>query len=434
MTTLRDPSDVLPLAPTISPGPTGLPGSTISPGSTGSPGPTPSSGLTSRAEPRTSVRTRASAKVAMLGAGQLARMTHQAAVDLNIDLVVLAESAEDSAVVAGAPFRLGSPSSFADIRATAEGADVVTFDHELVPSAHLRELEQLGYRLRPGPRALSLAQDKLEARSVLSASGLPVPAFFPVFSPRDAVDFAEEHGWPVVVKNPRGAYDGRGVHVVESEDQLAPLFAQAPPTSRAWLAEQFVDIAAELAILIARTERGHVALYPAVQTVQQAGICRHLVMPAPLPGAVVEQAERIAKSIADGIDATGILAVEMFLDTSGQLLVNELALRPHNSGHATIEACETSQFHQHLRAVLGWPLGATTLRSAAATVNLIGGRDAVGIADRLPLALGIRGAHVHLYGKAARPGRKLGHVTALGASTEQALETAQAAAALLTTP
>jgi 5-(carboxyamino)imidazole ribonucleotide synthase len=224
------------------------------------------------------------------------------------------------------------------------------------------------------------------------------------------------------------------VHVVESEDQLAPLFAQAPPTSRAWLAEQFVDIAAELAILIARTERGHVALYPAVQTVQQAGICRHLVMPAPLPGAVVEQAERIAKSIADGIDATGILAVEMFLDTSGQLLVNELALRPHNSGHATIEACETSQFHQHLRAVLGWPLGATTLRSAAATVNLIGGRDAVGIADRLPLALGIRGAHVHLYGKAARPGRKLGHVTALGASTEQALETAQAAAALLTTP
>ena len=400
----------------------------------------PSSGLAShhgavaRARPPARLRRRASAKVAMIGAGQLARMTHQAAVDLDIDLVVLAESAEDSAVVAGAPYRLGSPSSLADIRAMAAAADVVTFDHELVPSAHLTEMEKLGYRLRPGPPALSLAQDKLEARSVLSASGFPVPAFASVSSPGGVSAFAEEHGWPVVVKNPRGAYDGRGVHVVESEDELARLFAQAPPTSRAWLAEQFVDMAAELAILIARTAQGHVSLYPAVQTIQQEGICRHLLMPAPLPAPIVEQAGRMARSIADGIDATGMLAVEMFLDTRGQLFVNELALRPHNSGHATIEACETSQFHQHLRAVLDWPLGATTLRSAAATVNLIGGSDTVEVAGRLPLALGIRGAHVHLYGKAARPGRKLGHVTALGASTEDALGTAQAAAALLGAP
>lgn len=404
------------------------------PGDVHSSTPAGHNGAASWAPPPARLRRQASAKVAMIGAGQLARMTYQAAVDLDIDLIVLAESADESAVVAGAPYRLGSPSSLADIRAAAAGAEVVTFDHELVPSAHLTEMEKLGYRLRPGPPALSLAQDKLDARSVLSAAGFPVPAFAPVSSPGDVKTFAEEHGWPVVVKSPRGAYDGRGVHVVEGEDQLVRLFAQVPQANRLCLAEQFVDIAAELAILIARTAQGCVALYPAVQTIQQAGICRHLLMPPPLPAPIIEQAGRTAKSIADGIDATGILAVEMFLDTRGQLLINELALRPHNSGHATIEACETSQFHQHLRAVLDWPLGATTLRSAAATVNLIGGPDTVEVADRLPLALGIRGAHVHLYGKATRPGRKLGHVTALGASTEDALETAQAAAALLAKP
>ena len=155
-------------------------------------------------------------------------------------------------------------------------------------------------------------------------------------------------------------------------------------------------------------------------------------MPASLPAPVIDKAVRMAKSIADGIDATGVLAVEMFLDTRGRLLVDEIALRPHNSGHVTIEACETSQFHQHLRAVLDWPLGATTLRSPAATVNLISGTDTCDPSVRLPRALAVTGAHIHLYGKAPRPGRKLGHVTALGASTEQALETAQTVAALLT--
>ena len=404
------------------------------------PGDVPSSALASRngvasgMRPGVRLRRQPSAKVAMVGAGQLARMTHQAAVDLGIDLVVLAESSDDSAVVAGVPFRLGSATSLADIRATAAGADVVTFEHPFVPSRHLREMEDLGYRLRPGPAALSLARDKLKARKVLSASGFPVPAFAPVSSPSDVLRFAQEHGWPIVVKNPRSAHDGRGVHVIDSEDRLAHLFVQPPWTGRVWLAEQFVEIAAELAILIARTAQGYVALYPAVQTIQRAGIRSHLLMPALLPGSIIKQAGQMAKSIADGTDATGIRAVEMFLDTRGELLVNELTLGPHDAGHATIEACETSEFHQHLRAVLDWPLGATTLRSAAATANLIGGPDATGIAARLPLALGIPGVYVHLYSGAALHGRKLGHVTALRGSTEEALETAQAMAALLTKP
>ena len=396
----------------------------------------PQRGLPSARNGRAEVsfRGRASARVAMIGAGQLARMTYQAAVDLDIDLIVLAGSTDDSAVVGGAPYRLGSSSRLADIQAVAAGADVVTFDHELVPGAHLERLEQLGYRLRPASPALSLAQDKLKARRVLSESGFPVPAFAPVSSPGDVARFAEAHGWPVIVKSATDGYDGRGVHLIESLDQVAGLFDQGLLEKSLWLAEEHVDIAAELAILIARSVSGYVALYPAVQTVQEAGICRHLLMPASLPAPVIDQAGRMAKSIADGIDATGVLAVEMFLDTRGQLLVNELALRPHNSGHITIEACETSQFHQHLRAVLDWPLGATTLRSPVATVNLINGTDTCDPSARLPHALAIPGAHIHLYGKAPRPGRKLGHVTALGASAEQALETAQAAAALLTEP
>ncbi len=375
-----------------------------------------------------------SAKVAMIGAGQLARMTHQAAVDLDIDLVVLAESTGDSAVGAGAAYRLGSSSCLADVRAVAEGADVVTFDHELVPNAHLVKLEQLGHHLRPAPPALSLAQDKLKARTVLSASGFPVPAFAAVSSREDVSAFAEACGWPIVLKSSSGGYDGRGVHVVESSSQVAQLFDSRSGGTTRWLAEEFVDIAAELAILVARTVSGHVALYPAVQTVQQDGICRYLLMPASLAAPVIERASRMARSIADGIDATGVLAVEMFLDTGGQLLVNELALRPHNSGHATIEACETSQFHQHLRAVLDWPLGAPTMRSAAATVNLIGGTSAISPSTQLLRALEVRNAHIHLYGKGFRPGRKLGHVTALAASTEEALEIAQTAAAEFTEP
>ncbi len=364
----------------------------------------------------------------MIGAGQLARMTHQAAIDLDLDLVVLAGSTRDSAVAAGAPYRLGSPSCFADLQAAAEGADVVTFDHELVPNDHLVKLEQLGHHLRPASTALSLAQDKLKARTVLSTSGFPVPAFAAVSSPRDVSAFAEAHGWPIVLKSSSGGYDGRGVHLIENVNQVVQIFDAQLHESAAWLAEKFVDIAAELAILIARTVSGHVVLYPAVQTVQKDGICRYLLMPAPLATPVVERARRMAKSIADGIDATGMLAVEMFLDTDGRLLVNELALRPHNSGHATIEACETSQFHQHLRALLDWPLGAPTMRSAAATVNLIGDTSIVSPSTQLLRALGVPNAHIHLYSKAFRPGRKLGHVTALAASTDEALDIAQAAA------
>ncbi len=411
-----------------------------------------------------------SAKVAMIGAGQLARMTYQAAIDLDIELMVLATSVKDSAVLGGAGYVLGTPDRLSDIEAVAAGADVVTFDHELVSPSNLVVMQERRYNIQPHPLALYLAQDKLEARQSLSSKGFPCPAFSAVGSEDDVARFAERHGWPVVLKARHGGYDGRGVRVVGGVDQLdgiswllatgdtgvtgrarepdkeparEPVKEKVKELAResakgsikekvkepAYIVEEHIDISVELSIIVARSPSGEVVVYPPVQTTQSEGICRYLVMPAPLPGRISKQARDLAESIVVDINATGIVAVEMFLASSGQLLVNELALRPHNSGHATIEASMTSQFQQHLRAVLDWPLGSTDMRvPAAAMVNLIGGEGSTDLLSGLRAALAIPGASIHLYGKDARPGRKLGHITATADSVEEALQNALRAA------
>ena len=411
-----------------------------------------------------------SAKVAMIGAGQLARMTYQAAIDLDIELMVLATSVKDSAVLGGAGYVLGTPDRLSDIEAVAAGADVVTFDHELVSPSNLVVMQERRYNIQPHPLALYLAQDKLEARQSLSSKGFPCPAFSAVGSEYDVARFAERHGWPVVLKARHGGYDGRGVRVVGGVDQLdgiswllatgdtgvtgragepdkeparEPVKEKVKELAResakgsikekvkepAYIVEEHIDISVELSIIVARSPSGEVVVYPPVQTTQSEGICRYLVMPAPLPGRISKQARDLAESIVVDINATGIVAVEMFLASSGQLLVNELALRPHNSGHATIEASMTSQFQQHLRAVLDWPLGSTDMRvPAAAMVNLIGGEGSTDLLSGLRAALAIPGASIHLYGKDARPGRKLGHITATADSVEEALQNAIRAA------
>lgn len=374
----------------------------------------------------------ASARVGMVGGGQLARMTHQAAVDLGVALEVLAESATDPAVLAGARHVVGPAGSLDALRSLAERCDVVTLDHELVPAEHLDALQAAGYVVRPGAEALRLAQDKLLARQVLGQAGFAVPPHMPAGGDDlDAVQgFAERWGWPIVVKSRRGGYDGRGVHVVDDLDSVRGLLASTPPGG--WVVEVHVPIACELAVLVARRPSGWTAVYPVVETYQHDGMCRELVMPARVPADVADVATRLATSIADGIDATGVLAVELFFTTAGDLVVNELALRPHNSGHATIEAAVTSQFHNHLRGVLDWPLGSTEMVApAAATVNVVGPLSGADPARHLAAGLSVPGASVHLYAKHARPGRKLGHVTALGADQAEALDTARAAARLL---
>ena len=373
---------------------------------------------------------RGSALVAMVGAGQLARMTHQAATALGVELRVLAGGVDDAAVRAGAQHLMGSPDRLADLRALAAGADVLTFDHARVAPDLLAVLEADGVRLAPSAGAKLLAQDKLHARRELAALGFPVPPFTHTHTPKGATDFARAHGWPLVAKASRGGYDGRGVFVLADERAALRALAAHPA---GLLLEPRLELERELAVLIARsTSGGDRVAYPAAETVQRDGMCREVLAPAPIPPSLAAQARDLAFSLADAIGATGVLAVELFHTREGRLLVNELALRPHNSGHYTIEGCVTSQFEQHLRAVLGWPLGLPTLRApAVASINVIGPTDGGDPATRIASALEVPGAHVHLYGKEPRAGRKLGHVTVCGEDMKAARHAASLAATLL---
>jgi 5-(carboxyamino)imidazole ribonucleotide synthase len=362
--------------------------------------------------------------VGMVGGGQLARMTQESAVALGIQLRVLAEGPTVSAAQAVADAPVGDYRDPDSVRRFAADCDVVTFDHEHVPGDHIRALERDGVVVHPDADALVHAQDKLVMRQRLDALGIPVPVYAPVRDKSDVTRFADENGWPVVLKAVRGGYDGRGVWLLpELPDEL-------PHTDL--YVEQRVPIVHELAVQVARRPNGEMRSWPVVETVQRDGICHEVVAPAPrLSPGFASDAERIATTLADALGVVGLLTVELF-EAPGGLLVNELAMRPHNSGHWSIEGATTSQFEQHLRAILDWPLGDTTPRTPfAVMVNLLGGA-ATDLAQTLPRTLGeVPEASVHLYGKRPRPGRKLGHVTVLGTDVVETRERARRAVELL---
>lgn len=371
------------------------------------------------------------ATVGIVGAGQLARMTAQAAISLAVDTRVLAKDPSDSACLAASILELGDPDDAEVLTRFARGCDVLTLDHELVQPALLVEIERGGCHVRPGGDVLRFA-DKAHQRSCLQEMGFPVPPFARAESALDVIAFAAVHGWPVVVKTATGGYDGRGVFVVE--DPAAARRVASELASRALVVEPLLEIDCELAVVVARRPSGEVVTYPVVETFQDDGICLETVVPAMLEPALSAMATDLAVRVANAIGATGVLAVELFATPHG-LMINELAPRPHNSGHWTIEGAATSQFENHIRAILDWPLGATTLMAnSAATVNVLGGVGSVDPVALLPAALAVRGASIHLYGKSARPGRKLGHVTALGSDRGAALTLARTAAAALKGP
>jgi phosphoribosylaminoimidazole carboxylase PurK protein len=367
--------------------------------------------------------------VGMVGGGQLARMTSQAAIPLGVRFRVLADSLTDSAAQVCAATRAGDYRSLADLRAFATGCDAVTFDHEHVPAAHLRALEQASVPLHPGPAALHYAQDKLAMRTRLTELGIGCPQFASAPGLPEILDFAERfQGWPVVLKATRGGYDGKGVWVCENAGQAGEVLAHGIDL----MVEEYVPFEAELAALAARSPFGQGATYPVVQTVQRDGVCREVLAPAPgLDAGLAREAEALALRIAGELGVTGLLAVELFL-ANGRLLVNELAMRPHNCGHWTIEGARTSQFEQHLRAVLDLPLGATAMAAPRAVMaNVLGGSDG-DMLGRLHHVLAADPAlRVHLYGKTVRPGRKIGHVTALGTDLAELRSRARAGAAYL---
>ena len=379
--------------------------------------------------------------VGMVGAGQLARMTCQAAIGLGIGFRVLAASPTDSAALVCAGTVTGDYTELADLLAFARGCDVVTFDHEHVPGAHLAELERAGDgrpgpAVRPGRDALRYTQDKLAMRERLRALGVPCPRYAPVTDLAGVSACAADWGWPLVLKAVTGGYDGRGVWVCRTPGEAAAVLAHPV----AVFAEEHVGFEAELAAVVARSPHGQAAAYPVVQTVQRDGVCHQVLAPAPgLPAALARDAQRMALELAAELDVTGLLAVEMFL-AGGGLLVNELAMRPHNSGHWTIEGAGTSQFEQHLRAVLDLPLGDPRMAAPHAVMANVFGAARPGPPGSVSPDIYSRFVHVmaadpgvkvHLYGKQVRPGRKIGHVTVLGGDVADLRDRAARAAAYL---
>lgn len=373
--------------------------------------------------------------VGMVGAGQLARMTHQAAIALGLSLRVLATSRRDPAALVAADVVLGEPTDPVALREFVRGCHAVTYDHENVPAEHLRALAGSGVPLRPHPDALLHAQDKLVMRRRLAEMGVRVPPFREVRSAADVAAFAAEQGWPVVLKTSRGGYDGRGTWLLADADAAAATLSGLLDGPVPLLVEQHVAMRRELAVQMARSPFGQAAVWPVVQTVQRDGICVQVIAPAPdLASATAFAAQRLALRIAAELDVVGLLAVEFF-DAPEGLVVNELAMRPHNSGHWTIEGSATSQFEQHLRAVLDYPLGPTNPTAPVSVMsNVLGAASTpeMGLDERVHHALArFPDLKLHLYGKAERPGRKIGHVTVLGSATAQLRRRADLAAGWL---
>lgn len=370
----------------------------------------------------------------MIGGGQLARMMAQPAIALGVPLRLLAEAEGVSAAQVIGDHVVGDHRDLDDLRRVTEGCAVVTFDHEHVPTEHLRSLAEDGVACRPGPDALVHAQDKIVMRQAMARLDAPQPRWSEVASAADV----EEFGLPCVLKVSRGGYDGKGVWVVRGSDDIAEPLAAAERTGVRLLAEELVDFTRELSALVARAPSGQAAAYPVAHTVQVDGVCNEVIAPAPdLDADLGASAQQLALRIAGELDVTGMLAVELFeaRDTDGRpvVLVNELAMRPHNTGHWTQDGAVTSQFENHLRAVLDLPLGSPAPRARwSVMVNILGGGDPeVGrLYDGYPHAMA-RDPHlrVHLYGKELRPGRKVGHVNVYGDDLDDCLERARHAAA-----
>ena len=385
--------------------------------------------------------------VGMVGAGQLARMAQQAAIALGQSLHVLAESADDGAAMVVHDVMVGDYRDLTDLRSFAAGCDVVTFDHEHVPNEHIVALANDGVAVHPGASALRHAQDKSVMRRRLVELGIPSPGWADLSGDDPAgtlVAFGDSVGWPLILKAARGGYDGKGVWVVDSATEALAVLDSVTAAGTPLIAEEKVAIVRELAADLARSPFGQGAVWPVVETVQADGICVEVIAPAQqLSEELADEAQQIALTIARELDVVGVLAVEMFElaepdarptgEYSGRLLVNELAMRPHNSAHWTIEGARTSQFEQHLRAVLDYPLGTTAATAPVVVMaNLLAGPDSVvpkGIDERVHHCMATwPDVKIHLYGKGFRPGRKVGHVTALGDDLEVVRARARAAA------
>ncbi len=362
--------------------------------------------------------------LAVIGGGQLARMMQQAAIGLGVHIRLLAETADAPAAQVIPDHFVGDYTNLDDLRRAAVGAGVVTFDHEHVPPEHLTTLEAEGHAPRPGPGALIHAQDKITMRTKLSDLGVPSPRWAVARTVNEVIAF----GLPCVLKTPRGGYDGKGVWVVRTEADAAEALA-----ADAVLAEELVDFRRELSAQVARRPAGDTVTYPVVESRQENGVCKEVIAPAPdLDADLAAAAQQIAVDVAVALDVTGMLAVELFETSDGRLLVNEFAMRPHNTGHWSIDGAATSQFENHLRGVLDLPLGPSTpLAPWSVMYNVLGGAIDDLEAQVATVLAAVPEAHLHLYGKTVKPGRKVAHLTVTGEDLDDVLAKARRAGSLL---
>ena len=370
-------------------------------------------------------------RVGVIGGGQLARMMIEPALALGLEIKVFAESEGSSAAMAAT--QVGDYTQVEQLRAFAKAVDAITFDHEHVPLSVLETLEAEGVSVQPPSKALRFAQNKLQMRKRLTELGLPMPAWAEVRTASELNEFIAANGGVAILKTPIGGYDGKGVAVVRNASDASEWLENIDQFGGSLLAEQKVDFVRELAQLVARRPSGQLQHWPLVQTVQREGVCSEVLAPAPgTSGASLARAAEIAETVASGLGVTGVLAVEMFETVDGEFVINELAMRPHNSGHFSIEGSNTSQFEQHLRAVLDLPLGNTDLVAPhAVMVNLLGVDELNDFVSTYPKALAAYpAAKFHTYGKSARKGRKMGHITVIGDNEHSVLEDAKAAASV----
>lgn len=371
-------------------------------------------------------------RIGVIGCGQLARMMTAPAINLGLEIKVLAEVADSSAKMATT--QIGDYNLLEVVREFASTVDVITFDHEHVPLKVLEALEAEGVNVQPPSKALAFAQNKLHMRQKLGALGLPMPAWAEIKDASSLDDFIAANGGVAILKTPIGGYDGKGVRVVRSAADASDWLDNLADFGGSLLAEEKVDFVRELAQLSARRPSGEFVAWPLVETIQENGVCSVVLAPAPnAPDEILAKTKAIAEQVAQGLGVTGVLAVEMFEARDGRIVINELAMRPHNSGHFSIEGSVTSQFEQHLRAVLDLPLGSTAPRAAhSVMVNLLGVDDKNDFVQAYAKALVAHPeAKIHTYGKDPRAGRKMGHVTVVADSVEHALAEARGAAAVL---
>ncbi len=368
--------------------------------------------------------------IGIIGGGQLAKMTAMAAYRLGLRVAIIEHGANSPA---GVMTKLEFPRGWTDaeeLERFIAVSDIITLENEFVAPELLEQIARQRL-VFPEPKSVALVRDKLVQKLTMQTAGIPTPAFADADAPEAIAAFAREHGYPVVVKTRTFGYDGYGNALARSEQEIAPVWHRfrSGEHPRALMVESFVQFRKELAVIVARNRRGECVVYPCVETIQENHICRAVVAPAPIEERYREQAQRIAQRAVEAIGGVGVFGVELFLDSTGEILFNEIAPRPHNSGHYTIEACQTSQFENCVRAVCNLPLGdPAMIVPAAVMINLLGERHGSGIPDSPIEALRHGHAWLHIYGKKdSRIGRKMGHITAVGATVEEALHRARTA-------